>query len=187
MAQNITLMGASYENVPAVVLPTTGGGIAKFMDTTGATATHDMIMQGYTAYVNSVLVVGTGTGGGGINVRTATGTFTGNGTRQVTVSCAFEPDLVYFTSNPGTSASSGVVAAIIARGLMAASRYRNNSTTNSHYAVIDITGMNTGGTSYSFRATYENSTVTLYCFSSGARCLFTNNRTYSYTFIKYTA
>jgi hypothetical protein len=70
---------------------------------------------------------------------------------------------------------------------MAASRYRNNSTTNSHYAAIDITNMNTGGSSYSFRATYANSTVTLYCFSNNARCLFTNSRTYSYTFIKYTA
>jgi hypothetical protein len=123
----------------------------------------------------------------GIDVKTATGTFTGNGTRQMTISCAFEPDLIYFTSDPGTTASSGVVAAIIARGLMAATRYRNNSTTNSHYAAIDITNMNTSGSSYSFRATYTNSTVTLYCFSNNARCLFTNNRTYSYTFIKYTA
>lgn len=123
----------------------------------------------------------------GIDVKTATGTFTGNGTRQMTISCAFEPDLIYFTSDPGTTASSGVVAAIIARSLMAAARYRNNSTTNSHYAVIDITAMNTGGSSYSFRATYANSTVTLYCFSNNARCLFTNGRTYSYTFIKYTA
>ena len=122
----------------------------------------------------------------GVEVKTKTGTFTGNGTRQVTISCDFEPDLIYWTSDPGTSASSGTVAGIIAREMMSANRYRNNSTSNSHYAVIDITAMNTSGSSYSFRATYENSTVTLYCFSSNARSLFTNGRTYTYKFVKWT-
>lgn len=32
MAQNITLLGASYSDVPAVTLPKTGGGTAKFID-----------------------------------------------------------------------------------------------------------------------------------------------------------
>ena len=50
MAQNISLMGASYPDVPAVVLPKTGGGTAKFSDTSDATATADKILQGYTAY-----------------------------------------------------------------------------------------------------------------------------------------
>lgn len=32
MAQNITLLGASYSAVPAVTLPKTGGGTATFVD-----------------------------------------------------------------------------------------------------------------------------------------------------------
>lgn len=32
MAQNITLLGASYSDVPAVTLPTTSGGTATFYD-----------------------------------------------------------------------------------------------------------------------------------------------------------
>lgn len=32
MAQNITLLGASYPDVPAVTLPKTGGGTATFVD-----------------------------------------------------------------------------------------------------------------------------------------------------------
>ena len=32
MAQNITLLGATYSAVPAVTLPKTGGGTAKFID-----------------------------------------------------------------------------------------------------------------------------------------------------------
>ena len=123
----------------------------------------------------------------GSSAQTATGTFTGNGTRQIDVSCSFEPDIVYFNSDPGTSASSGTVAAIIVRGMMTATRYRNNSTTNSHYGIPGITGMNTAGSSYSWRSTYNSTTqkVTLYCFSSGARALLTSNRTYSYTFLKW--
>ena len=120
-------------------------------------------------------------------VKTATGTFTGNGTRTIGISSVtFEPDLVYFTSNPGTTASSGTVAVIIVRDLMTATRYRNNSTTNSSYVAPDIVGMNTSGSSYSWRATYANSTVTLYCFSNSARALLTSGRTYTYTFIKWT-
>ena len=123
---------------------------------------------------------------GGSSVKTATGTFTGNGTRTIDVACTFEPDIVYFTSNPGTTASSGTVAAIIVRDMMTATRYRNNSTTNSHYAIPDIAGLNTSGSSYSWRATYANSKVTLYCFSNNARSLLTNGRTYTYTFVKWT-
>ena len=131
----------------------------------------------------------TGTYSGGASIQTKTGTFTGNGTRTIDISSVtFDPDIVYFNSDPGTTASSGTVAAIIVRGQMTATRYRNNSTTNSHYAIPAITGLNTGGSSYSWRATYDstNSKLTLYCFSNNARALLTNGRTYSYTLTKYT-
>ena len=80
-------------------------------------------------------------------------------------------------------------SAIIVCGMMTATRYRNNSTTNSHYAIPGIANMNSNGSSYSWRATYSSDTgkVTLYCFSNNARALLTNNRTYSYTFVKYTS
>lgn len=124
----------------------------------------------------------------GTSVQTKTGTFTGDGSRDITFSCDFEPDIVYWTSDPGTSASTGNVAGIIVKDMMAATRYRNNSTTNSHYAQIDITGMNTGGSSYSFRATYNSTDeqVTLYCWSSNSRTYFVNSRTYSFKCVKFT-
>lgn len=58
MAQNITIMGASYSDVPAVTLPKTGGGTASFDDTTDADATAGEIAQGKTAYVNGIKVSG---------------------------------------------------------------------------------------------------------------------------------
>lgn len=46
MAQNVTLLGASYPDVPQVLLPKTGGGTAKFTDTSGTTATAADVMNG---------------------------------------------------------------------------------------------------------------------------------------------
>ena len=64
MAQNITWLGASYSDVPAVTLPKTGGGTARFDDTTDANAAASDIASGKTAYVNGVKVTGNASGGG---------------------------------------------------------------------------------------------------------------------------
>lgn len=48
MAQNITLMGASFENVPGVKLPKTGGGEAAFFDVSATTATAATVQAGET-------------------------------------------------------------------------------------------------------------------------------------------
>ena len=66
MAQNITLLGASYSDVPSVLLPKTGGGTAQFDDTTIASdaAASSDIANGKKAYVNGSLITGTASGGG---------------------------------------------------------------------------------------------------------------------------
>lgn len=66
MAQNITLLGASYSAVPAVNLPKTGGGTATFTDVTDTTAAAGDVASGKYFYTAAgVRTQGTSSGGGG--------------------------------------------------------------------------------------------------------------------------
>lgn len=73
MAQNITLMGASYSAVPAVRLPKTGGGTADFTDVSDTTAAAADVASGKYFYTAAgVKTEGTASGGGGSDVLVVT-------------------------------------------------------------------------------------------------------------------
>lgn len=66
MAKNITLMGASYSDVPAVNLPQTGGGTARFDDCSVVTAVASDVAQGKVFVASDgTVTTGTASGGGG--------------------------------------------------------------------------------------------------------------------------
>ena len=66
MAQNITIMGASYGDVPSVNLPKTGGGTASFTDVTDTTAAASDVASGKYFYTSAgVKTQGIASGGGG--------------------------------------------------------------------------------------------------------------------------
>jgi hypothetical protein len=68
MAQNITLMGASYSDVPSVTLPKTGGGTASFTDVSDTTAAASDVASGKYFYTSAgVRTEGTSSGGGTSN------------------------------------------------------------------------------------------------------------------------
>lgn len=65
MAQNITLLGASYSDVPAVTLPKTGGGTASFFDVSDTTAAAADVASGKYFYTSAgAKTQGTASGGG---------------------------------------------------------------------------------------------------------------------------
>lgn len=51
MAQNITLLGATYNDVPAVELPKSGGGTASFTDVSDTTTTANDVLSGKYFYL----------------------------------------------------------------------------------------------------------------------------------------
>ena len=51
MAQNVVINGVTYQNVPEVDIPKSGGGTAKFYDTAGAgSASAADVLSGVTVY-----------------------------------------------------------------------------------------------------------------------------------------
>lgn len=62
MAQNITLWGASYPDVPAVNLPKTGGGTAMFTDVSPTTISGDSDVAQGKIYFKADGTQSTGTG-----------------------------------------------------------------------------------------------------------------------------
>ena len=58
MAQNVIINGVTYQNVPEVNIPKSGGGTAKFYDTASADATSGDLLTGKTAFNASGSVSG---------------------------------------------------------------------------------------------------------------------------------
>ena len=120
MAQNITLLGASYSDVPSVVLPKTGGGTARFDDASVTTATAVDVASGKIFLANDgTITTGTASGGGGAS-NVVTGTFKGTTTgaaMDVTLNYSGSgyPIAVLIYPSEGTYNSSGSFYNLIQR------------------------------------------------------------------------
>ena len=92
MAQNVVINGVTYQSVPEVDIPKSGGGTAKFYDTASGTAAAGDILTGKTAYNASGAVSGSmannGSTTGSISTKAGTVTIPAGYTTGGTVSIA---------------------------------------------------------------------------------------------------
>ena len=78
MAQNVVINSVTYSNVPEVDIPKSGGGTAKFYDTSGANAAAGDLLTGKTAFGASGSVSGSMANNGSTSgeIETKAGTVT---------------------------------------------------------------------------------------------------------------
>ena len=98
MAQNVVINGVTYQNVPEVDIPKSGGGTAKFYDTAGADVSAGDILTGKTAFGSSGSVTGSmannGSTSGTIGSKSGTVTIPAGYTSGGTVSLTNVSDCV---------------------------------------------------------------------------------------------
>ncbi len=155
MAQNITLLGASYSAVPAVTLPKTGGGTARFTDVTPTTAVASDVASGKIFFLSDgTQSTGTSSGGGGSGMTVATATATPSSASAS----------ISFTGLSGEPTSFAVIsAADLATG---ASPYKTAAVVFDGTSLHGQTITNTSNAQVSyddthFSKTYSNGTLTI--------------------------
>ena len=103
MAQNVVINGVTYQSVPEVDIPKSGGGTAKFYDTASANAASADILTGKTAYGSSGEVQGSmasnGSTSGTISTKAGTVTVPAGYTTGGTVSISSTEQAKIIASN----------------------------------------------------------------------------------------
>lgn len=154
MSKNITIWGASYSNVPAITLPQSGGGTARFTDCSVVTAVASDVAQGKIFVANDgTITTGTnsGGGGGGMTVATATTTLTSANASIQFTGLSGEPTsfVVTTASDLATGASPYKTATVVFDG------------TDLHGQIVTNTSNANASYSTSFTKTYSNGTLTI--------------------------
>lgn len=150
MAQNITLLGASYSAVPSVNLPKTGGGTASFVDVTDTTAAAADVASGKYFYTAAgARTQGTNSGGGGTSkntqvvqgtTRTTSSTMTAIGA-ELTVSKTGTYDIYWTAFRSSTSSSYTYATQLYINGTAYGSENAtwSNHCQNNHLTSVSLT------------------------------------------------
>ena len=167
MAQNVTIMGASYSNVPAVTLPKTGGGTARFDDASVTTASASDVASGKVFLASDgTITTGTASGGGGDSkntqvvqgtTRTTSSTLTAIGAEMtVTKTGTYSVYWSAFRSSTSSSYTYGTQLYIGGTAYGTQNTTWSNHVQNNHLTNVSLTanqkirvyGRNSRGSSY---------------------------------------
>ena len=104
-ANTLTIAGATYQDVPAIECPKSGGGTASYVDVTDTTATAADVASGKYFYTAAgVKTAGTGSGGGGITITDTTDSHGGT-IREITAEVFSKATLNVSTNGTNTAPS----------------------------------------------------------------------------------
>lgn len=169
MAQNITLLGASYSAVPGVTLPKTGGGTATFYDVSDTTAAAADVASGKYFYTAAgTRTQGTASGGGGVTIASATASTSSNST-SISFTVSGNPTaFMCMLDQQSSLGSTRYVIGVTYDGSTVRGTY-GYSSSNTRYAYYS--------SSY-FSKSYSNGTLTIKTSSSSNGGYFRSGYTY---------
>lgn len=122
MAQNVVINGVTYSNVPEVDIPTSGGGVAKFIDTSDANlSSGNSMLSGITAYASGIKITGSIASktasdltASGAVVTAPAGYYAAASSKSVAIGSASTPDTVIIADpTMSINSSTGVITAIV--------------------------------------------------------------------------
>ena len=163
MAQNITLLGASYSAVPGVTLPKTGGGSATFYDVSATTAAESDVTSGKIFIkADGSQATGTNSGGGTSNwtliksetltVNTTSTSETSAGTIQCGSGAWTADDILWVHIRGQSGKRSGYFYGSDA--IFANYRAKNGSTSSDSSPAVQYIRVNSSGTYSSAAGSY---------------------------------
>lgn len=163
MAQNVTLLGASYSAVPSVDLPKTGGGTASFFDVSDTTAAAADVASGKYFYTSAgVRTAGTASGGGGgVNIGTKSVTNSSNTATSLNFTGLSGQPKAFFVRATSTITSSGNTSYYYVVSMV----YDGSSTEGTYFRIGSTRAVYNDTSHYSY--TYSNGTLQVK--SSGSR------------------
>ena len=144
MAQNVTLWGATYSNVPAILVPKSGGGTARFTDLTPTTAVESDVASGKIFFLSDgTQKTGTASGGSSLNWqisnsggRIASSSYTDTGI-SLTVAQTGTYNVYWSAFRTATSGTNGTQLHIGSNTYGSA----QTSWTSTYYQAIKLTGV----------------------------------------------
>lgn len=176
MAQNISLMNASYSAVPAVLLPKTGGGTARFDDCSVVTASASDVASGKIFVASDgTITTGTSSGGGGGNTLASTTTKVGSSnSTSISFTVSGNPKaFMCMLDQQSSLGSTRYVIAVTYDGTTVRGTY-GYSSSNTRYAYYS--------NSY-FTKSYSNGTLTITTNSSSNGGYFRSGYTYRLIYV----
>ena len=161
MAKNVSLWGADYPNVPALNVPQTGGGTARFTDTSPTTAVDSDVASGKIYFKSDgTQSIGTASGGGGSSVaEDQVDTELASASYTISFSGLLgEPTSFIVQYDDGMTLPSGTPYRVISL-VFDGTSYHGQTLTNINNAQVSYDGSN-------FTSSYSNGTLTITSSSS---------------------